>query len=287
MSFAFIQAEKAHYPVRVLCAVLAVSPSGYYAWQGRPRVPPRVRADRGVRVHLRALHAQYRSYGSPRLHAALRAAGTRIGRKRVIRLMQAEQLRGRPHRRFHVTTPVDRGAVYAPNRVQQQFRAPAPNRVWTSDITALPTGDGWVYLAVVLDLYSRRIVGWAVRPTLATALIIDAFEMAVARRHPAPGVVLHSDRGCQYTSETYQAHLRQHGVVGSMSGTGNCFDNAPTESFFRTLKVEIADRCYWPTRRDAGAAVATFIERYYNRERLHSSLGYQSPVAFETAMKVA
>jgi transposase InsO family protein len=287
VSFAVIQAEKAHYPVRMLCAVLGVSPSGYYAWQGRAPVTPRVRADRGVRLHLRAIHAANRSYGSPRLHAALRAAGTRIGRKRVIRLMQAEQLRGRPHRRFHVTTQVDRGAVYAPNRLQQQFQVAEPNRVWTSDITALPTGDGWLYLAVVLDLYSRRIVGWATRPTLATDLVVAAFEMAVARRRPAPGVVLHSDRGCQYTSETYQARLRRYGVVGSMSGTGNCFDNAPTESFFRTLKVEIADRCSWPTRRDAGAAVATFIEQYYNRTRLHSSLGYHSPLAFETATRAA
>jgi transposase InsO family protein len=280
--FEFILAEKAHYPVRTLCEVLEVSASGYYAWRGRPLISPRIRANRGLRAQIRAIHAQSRQrYGSPRIHAVLQAAGTRIGRKRVIRLMQAEQLRGRPHRRFRVMTTVgDPSAAPAPNRLQQAFRVSAPNRVWTADITALPTGEGWAYLAIVLDLYARCVVGWAVRATLETDLVAAALEMAVGRRRPPPGLVHHSDRGRQYTSERYQRALRAHGMICSMSRPGNCFDNAPTESFFRTLKVEL-EPGYWSTRTAAGDAVVDFIERFYNTERLHSSLNYLSPVAFE------
>jgi putative transposase len=282
VSFAFILAEKAHYPVARLCDVLDVSRSGYYAWRGRPLVTPRVRANRRLRTRIRILHAESRRrYGSPRIHAALCAAGEHVGRNRVIHLMRAEHLRGRPHRRFHVTTRRDALAAPAPNRLQQQFAASAPNRVWTADITAIPTREGWLYLAVVLDLYSRRIVGWAVRPTLETDLVCAALQMALRRRRVRAGVVHHSDRGSQYTSDAYQALLRHRGLICSMSGTGNCFDNAPTESFFRTLKVEIDETCDWQTRDAATAAIADFIERFYNTTRLHSSLGYQSPASFE------
>ena len=282
MTFAFILAEKAHYSVRAMCAVLEVSPSGYYAWRGRPLITPQVRADRGLRRRIRAIHTTSRGrYGSPRIHHALQAEGERLGRNRVIRLMRAEQLRGRPHRRFRVTTHADPAAAPAPNLLNQVFQAVAPNRVWTADITAIPTGQGWVYLAVLLDLYARRVVGWAIRPQMDTELVCAAWHMALARRRPPPGLVHHSDRGSQYTSDRYQRVLREHGVTFSMSRPGNCFDNAPTESFFRTLKVEIGDDCYWPTRRAATSAIAEFIERFYNLERLHSSLGYQSPAAFE------
>jgi transposase InsO family protein len=286
VTFAFILAEKAHYPVRTLCAVLAVSASGYYAWRGRPVCPPQVRANRGLRTRIRVLHAESRGrYGSPRIHQALRAAGERVGRNRVIRLMRADHLRGRPHRRFRVTTDADPQAVPAPNLLNQVFQATAPNRVWTADITAIPTGDGWLYLAILLDLYSRRVVGWAARPTLETELVCAAWAMACGRRHPARGLVHHSDRGCQYTSDRYQALLRAQGVTCSMSRRGNCFDNAPTESFFRTLKVEL-DGDVWPTRQAATHAVADFIERFYNTRRLHSSLGYHSPAAFEARRAV-
>ena len=282
MTFAFILAEKAHYPVRTMCEVLEVSRSGYYAWRGRPLITPQVRADRGLRARIRAIHAASRErYGSPRIHRALQADGERLGRNRVIRLMRAEQLRGRPWRRFRVTTQADPTAAPAPNRLKQKFRTTGPNRVWTADITALPTGEGWLYLAVLLDLYSRRIVGWAIRPSLETDVVEAALHMAVCRRQPRPGLVHHSDRGSQYTSDAYQRLLRNHGIICSMSRAGNCFDNAPTESFFRTLKVEIADQCYWPTRRAAIRATADFIERFYNRERLHSALHYQSPSTFE------
>jgi transposase InsO family protein len=283
VTFEFILTEKAHYPVRTMCAVLNVSPSGYYAWRGRPLISPQVRVNRGLRARIRAIYAaSHGGYGSPRVHKALQAEGERLGRNRVIRLMRADQLRGRPHRRFRVTTTqADPAATPAPNLLNQVFQAPAPNRVWTADITAIPTGEGWLYLAVLLDLYSRRVVGWALRSTMDTELVCAAWHMALGRRRPPRGLVHHSDRGSQYTSDRYQRLLGAHGVTFSMSRRGNCFDNAPTESFFRTLKVELDDDGYWPTRRAATRAIADFIERFYNRERLHSSLNYQSPAAFE------
>jgi putative transposase len=265
-----------------MCAVLGVSASGYYAWRGRPLIPPRVQANRALRLHIRVIHAESRGrYGSPRVHRALRAAGTRVGRNRVIRVMRADHLHGRPTRRFRRTTETDPTARPAPNLLAQVFAAPAPNRVWTADITALPTAEGWLYLAVLLDLYSRRIVGWAVSAASATDLVCAAWRMAIARRSPGRNLIHHSDRGCQYTSAQYQTLLRAHGVTCSMSRQGNCFDNAPTESFFRTLKVEL-DHAVWPTRHAAGRAVADFIERFYNTQRLHSTLGYHTPASFET-----
>lgn len=280
-------AEKAHYPVRTMCEVLGVSRSGFYAWRGRPLIPAQVDANRGLRVQIRAIHrASQGRYGSPRVHAALQANGQRVGRHRVMRLMRVDGLHGRPRRRFRVTTHRDPHALYAPNVLQQQFVVAAPNRVWTADITALPTAEGWLYLAVLLDLYSRRVVGWALRPSLETELVAAAWRMAVARRHPRPGLIHHSDRGCQYTSERYQQLLRQAGARCSMSGRGNCFDNAPTESFFRTLKVEL-DESRWPSRSAAARAIAAYIEVFYNRERLHSRLGYLSPVRFEQQANVA
>jgi len=255
VTFAFILAEKAHYSVRMLCEVLGVSPSGYYAWRGRPLIPPQVHANRGLGARIRAIHAEsHGRYGSLRVHKVLQEEGERLGRNRVIRLMRAAQLRGRPHRRFRVTTQADPAAMPAPNLLKQVFQTAAPNQVWTADITAIPTGEGWLYLAVLLDLYSRRVVGWAVRPTLETELVCAAWRLASERRQPAAGLIHHSDRGCQYTSDRYQTLLRTHHVRCSMSRRGNCFDNAPTESFFRTLKVEIDAGCYWPTRRAATAA---------------------------------
>jgi putative transposase len=286
--FEFVLAEKAHYPVRTMCAVLGVSPSGYYAWRGRPLISPQVRANQRLRARIRVIHAESKQrYGSPRIHATLQASGEHVGRNRVIRLMRTEQLRGRPRRRFRHTTQADATAPTAPNRVNQVFQVTKPNTLWTGDITAIPTGEGWLYLAVLLDLYSRRVVGWAVRPTLETELVCAAWHMAVARRQPGRGLIHHSDRGSQYTSESYQALLRAQGVICSMSRPGNCFDNAPTESFFRTLKVEIDDQCYWPTRRAATRAIAEFIERFYNTERLHSTLNYRSPAVFESSTHAA
>lgn len=280
-------AEKAHYPIRVMARVLGVTAGGYYAWRGRPLIPPQVRRNDALRRRIRVIHAESRgTYGSPRVLRALRDQGERVGRNRIIRLMRHAQLQGRPRRRFRVTTQTDATAAPAPNRLARQFAVDAPNRVWAGDLTALPTAQGWLYLAVVLDLWSRRVVGWAVRATLETEVVMAAWHMAVGRRQTTPSLH-HSDRGCQYTSDAYQQLLTRHHVVCSMSRRGNCWDNAPVESFFRSLKVELVPEILWPTRAIAAAAVHDYIERFYNTERLHSSLDYQSPAQFERRTQVA
>lgn len=287
MTFAFIATEKAAYPIRVLCRTLGVSPSGFYAWQTRPAPSPRQQYDVGLRHQLRLEHRASRgTYGSPRLHQVLRQAGHRIGRNRVIRLMRVEGLRGRAARRFRTTTVADPHAQPATNHLARRFTVTVPNRVWAADITAMPTRDGWLYLAVLVDLWSRRIVGWALRPTLAADVVCAALQVAVARRAWRRGLLHHSDRGAQYTSDRYQALLRAHGFRCSMSRPGNCYDNAPVESFFRTLKTELGSLAQ-ATRRHATTAVADYIERFYNRERLHSRLNYQSPATFEASWKAA
>jgi transposase InsO family protein len=261
--------------------VLQVSPSGYYAWRGRPLITPQVRANAALRRRLCVVHAaSHGTYGSPRLQRALRAEGTRVGRNRIIRLMRVDHLEGRPRKRFRVTTTPDPTAVARPNILQRRFAVPAPNRAWAADITAVSTREGWLYVAVVLDLYSRRVVGWAVRPTLASDVALAALQLALGRRVPPPGLLHHSDRGTQYTSVVYQRLLQQHGLRCSRSRPGNCYDNAPVESFFHTLKNEIGERS-WPSRRAATQALAEYIERFYNRERLHSTLNYRSPARFE------
>jgi transposase InsO family protein len=220
------------------------------------------------------------------LHQVLRQAGHRISRKRVIRLMHVDGLRGRCRRRFRATTAIDPGAQPASNVLARRFAAAAPNRVWAADITAIPTHAGWLYLAVVLDLWSRRIVGWALRPTIETDVVCAALQLAVGRRAWRRGLLHHSDRGAQYTSDRYQALLRTHGFRCSMSRPGNCYDNAPVESFFRTLKTELGPQTQ-ATRREAATAIADYIERFYNRERLHSTLHYHSPATFEVTWKAA
>ena len=285
MTFAFLQAERATYTVRAMCRALGVSPSGFYAWQRRPECA-RLQTDRRLRLELRVAHAESGgSYGSPRLQRALLARGHQVGRRRVRRLMRAEHLRGRPRRRFRATTVVDPTAGAAQNHLAQRFTTRRRNEVWVADITALPTRQGWLYLAVQLDLYSRRIVGWALDTTLETRLVMTAWDRAVARRGTAPRMH-HSDRGVQYTSAAYQAALRRHGVRCSMSGRGNCYDNAVVESFFRTLKVDL-DYRVWPTRAEAARAVAAYIDGFYNTRRLHSTLNYRSPAQFEQRLRTA
>jgi len=287
VTFAFIGAEKATYSVRLLCRTLGVSASGFYAWQARPALSRRHRQDDALRQHLRVAHQASRGvYGSPRLRHVLRQAGQRVGRNRVMRLMRAEGLHGRVRRRFRATTVSDAMAAPAPNQLAQRFTVAAPNRVWAADITAIPTREGWLYLAVLLDLWSRRVVGWALRPTIETDVICAALHVALARRVWRRGVLHHSDRGAQYTSDRYQALLRIHGFQCSMSRAGNCYDNAAVESFFRTLKLELGSQAA-ATRRQAATAIADYIERFYNRERLHSTLHYQSPADFEATWKAA
>ena len=256
-----------------------MSASGFYAWQRRP-ASARERADRRICVHLRAAHtASDGTYGSPRLHHQLQATGLSVGRNRIIRLMRREQLVGRPRKRFRVTTEADATAACAPNHLDQTFTTARPNDVWAADITAIPTTDGWLYLAVLLDLFSRRIVGWALASTLDTSLVLTAWQRALVRRRQPPRLH-HSDRGGQYTSARYQDELARHRVRCSMSRRGNCFDNAVVESFFRTLKIDL-DRRLRTTRVEAAQRIAHYIDGFYNTQRLHSTLGYLSPAAFE------
>lgn len=281
MRFAFIQAEKAGFPVSALCRALGVSRPGFYAWQTRPE-PVRVREDRGLAVEVAAIHAEsHRCYGSPRVHAELRARGRRTSRKRVARLMRCGGLTGRRRSHFRTTTDSTHGLRPARNLLDRQFAAASPNRRWVTDITFISTHEGWVYLAAILDLFSRRVVGWAMSDRLTTPLALEALTMALAQRRPEPGLLHHSDRGAQYASEEYRALLARHGVVGSMSRRADCWDNAVAESFFATLKVELGHGRHWPTRAQARRAIFDYIEFFYNPRRRHSSLGYLSPMAFE------
>jgi putative transposase len=287
VSFAFIDAKKATFPVRALCRALAVTPSGYYAWRARPPAA-RVEQDRHLTTHLRMVHAESRrTYGRPRLHRALRSQGLRVGDKRVRRLMRAAGLIARGARRFRVTTDSRFTDAVAPNRLNRAFAVAQPNRVWAGDITALWTQEGWLYLAVLIDLASRRVVGWAVRASLETDLILAALHMALNRRRIRPGIIHHSDQGSQYASHAYQRVLNAFGFIGSMSRRGNCWDNAPVESFFSSLKAELLPDHPWTTHQDAHAALADHLEVFYNRRRLHSALRYQSPADFEARWKVA
>jgi transposase InsO family protein len=279
--YRFVQEEKAAFPVALLCRVLQIARSAYYAW-ARRGVSARAQADATLATQIAAVHARSRrTYGAPRVHAALRAQGTRCGRKRVARLMRAAGLVGCHRRRRVRTTVADPAHTPAPNLVARDFAAPAPDRLWCGDITYVPTREGWLYLAVLLDAHSRRVVGWAMADHLRTELALDALAMALARRRPGAGLVHHTDRGCQYTAAAYRDALTAHGLVCSMSRSGNCLDNAMAESFFATLKAELVDDRRWPTRAAARTAIFAWVEVWYNRQRRHSALNYQSPATFE------
>lgn len=283
MRYSFIQGQAHVFPVRVLCAVLQVSPSGYYAWRAR-KPSARAGEDARLREQILTLHrASAGTYGSPRLYQTLRQAPHRetCGRHHVARLMREAGVVGRPPRRFRVTTVADPRLPVAANHLDRQFRPPALNQVWASDLTYLPTGEGWLYLAVVMDLASRRIVGWAMDTTLAATLPLRALQMALQARQPAPGLLHHSDRGSQYASAVYQQLLAEHGAIPSMSRQGNCWDNAPVESFFHTLKGECLQGRTFRTRAEARQAIFPYMEVWYNRQRLHSTLGYRSPEQYE------
>jgi putative transposase len=286
VTFAFIAAEKAQFPIRVLCRALDVSPSGYYAAQQRPP-SARTQRDTALLRRLHVLHADSRrTYGRPRLRRALRQAGFHVGDRRVRRLMRAGGLVARGRRRYRVTTDSRHDAPVAPNHLARAFTVTRPNRVWAGDITALWTTEGWLYLAVLLDLASRRVVGWAADATMDTELSLAALRQALTRRRIRRGLLHHSDRGVQYASARYQALLRQHGMRVSMSRKGNCWDNSVVESFFRTLKTELHPMT-WPTRAEARRAIVDYIECFYNRQRLHSTLDYRTPAAFEARFKTA
>ncbi len=288
MRFTAIQEEKANYPVAMLCRVLEVSRAGYYAWEGR-ETSARQKADAALVERIRQVHeSSRRTYGSPRVRAELKAQGQRVGRHRVARLMRRAGLRARRRRRFVHTTDSKHGLPVAPNVLARDFNPPAPDRAWATDITYVPTREGWLYLAVVLDLFSRRVIGWAMDSRIDRHLVLSALDMALKSRRPPAGLVHHSDRGSQYACADYQRALAARGIRCSMSRKGNCWDNAVVESFFSTLKTELVHDRDFPTRESAKAALFEFIEVFYNRQRRHSALGYVSPVEFEkTASQVS
>ena len=283
MRFRLIAEEKANYPVVVLCEVLQVRRSGFYAWLKR-EPSARARSNTAARVHIRTVYRRHKGrYGYPRIYRELQGQGMRVGRHRIARLMRLEGLRGTSKRRFRLTTNSKHGHPIAPNRLRRRFKARRPNQVWLSDITYIPTTEGFLYLSCFLDLYSRRIVGWAIDETLEAAATCKALLRASAHRLPPRGLTVHSDRGVQYAGGDFQRLLRQRGYVCSMSRKGNCWDNAPMESFFGTLKRELPLQKPWTNKQAAEADIAAYLT-YYNQERRHSALGYLSPLVYEAKL---
>ena len=282
MKYAFIHDHLGAYPVRVCCRVLAVSPGGYYDWLGRPvNAHQRRRHELLERVRL-VLAASRGRYGSPRVCRQLQAEGVAVCENTVARLMHAAGLRAKSKRTFVPrTTDSAHDQPVAANVLARQFQADRPNAKWAGDITYIPTAEGWLYLAGVIDLFSRRIVGWSMADHLETDLVAEALRMALSRRHPEAGLVHHSDRGVQYASDRYQGLLAENGIAVSMSGKGDCWDNAVMESFWATLKTELVHHERYATREEARRSIFEYIEVFYNRQRLHSSLGYVSPERFE------
>jgi putative transposase len=281
-TYRFISAEKARTPVSMACRWLGVSRSGYYAWATRAP-SQRALTDAWLTERIRAVHEAHRGvYGAPRIHADLRLAhGVRVSRKRVERLMRAAGISGLVRRKRGRTTISVPGVRVADDLVERRFRPDAPNVLWIADVTYLRTWEGWLYLAAVQDAYSRRIVGWSMADHMRSELVVDALQMAVSRRRPAPGLIHHSDQGSQYVSLAFGQAARDAGIARSMGSKGDCYDNAVAESFFATLKKELVHRRSWPTRRELTSEVFEYLEAFYNRARRHSTLGYFSPVDYE------
>jgi putative transposase len=281
VKFARIDAEKTQWPIEVQCDVLGVSRSGYYAWKGRPEAP-RATTDAELVVEIKAAHKTGRgAYGSPRVHRELRANGRCVGKKRVERLMRREGIVGRKKRRFRRTTDSNHPDPIAPNILDRNFEVGLPNTAWVTDVTYVWTQEGWLYLAAILDLYSRRVVGWAASASNDRALALDALARATATRKPAVGLLHHSDRGSVYASADYGDALTKIGATKSMSRKANCWDNAVAESFFATIKGEMIDHEQYETRAEAIMAIDDYIECFYNTRRRHSAIGYVSPIEFE------
>jgi putative transposase len=279
--YEFIKQNRKRFPVRRLCAMMRVSSSGYYAWRKRP-VSQRARENAALMIEISDIHKKSReSYGSPRVHKELLARGHRLSRHRVARLMRHGNIVAKQKRKRKITTNSRHNYPVAPNLLDRNFTAEGPNKKWVTDITYIRTAEGWLYLAVVMDLFSRMIVGWAMDATMSAALVKRAFEMAVSRRKPPKGLLHHSDRGTQYASELYRSLLADYHVRVSMSRTGNCYDNAVAESFFSTLKREQVDEQDYLTRQQAKTDIFRYIEGFYNPERRHSTLDYLSPAQFE------
>ena len=281
MKFQFIAEHSQQYSITLLCQALDVSVSGYYAWCQR-EVSEHQREDARLSAEIQQIFLEHRQvYGSPRIHAVLKARGVHCSRKRVVRLMQQLGISAQVKRSRKPTTKSDPRARFAPNRLNREFLAEEPNSKWVTDTKAIETGEGWLYLAVIVDLFSRMVVGWAMAAREDEQLVELALRMALATRRPATGLLHHSDRGSEFTSDRYQALLREAGFEVSMSRTGDCYDNAAMESFFATLTKECTDRVRFQTRQEARSAIFEYLECFYNPVRLHSTLQYVSPVAFE------
>lgn len=282
MRFRFVRDHAGWFSVGKMCRVLEVSRGGYYAWLTRPE-SRRARANRRLLVNIKAVfRANKEVYGSPRVHCELRAQGIACGRNRVVRLMRAHGLRAKQSKKFRpVTTQSAHTLPVAPNVLGRNPAVSRADQAWAADITYIPTREGWLYLAVVLDLFNRGVIGWAMRKDLSRQVVVRALAMALGRRKPAAGLIHHSDRGSQYASGEYQGLLAAHGIVCSMSRKGDCYDNAVVESFFHTLKTEQVHHRDYATRREAEADIFEYIEVFYNHRRRHSALGYLSPAEFE------
>ena len=283
MRYAFIERHGESYPLQMLCAALQVSDSGFTSWQ-RSDGPKKWLSDGELLKRIREIHEETKAaYGSPRIYQELKGLGIPVSKGRVERLMRENDLRGRHKRRFKATTDSKHTLPVAPNRLEQNFATERPDQVWTADITYVATAEGWLYLAIVLDLYTRQIVGWAMRERMTKELVIDALRMAWFRRRPPPGLIHHSDRGSQYCSHDFQKQLVAYGMLASMSRKGNCWDNATSESFFNSLKNERVHGSRYETRDAARADLFDYVEVFYNRSRRHSALGGQSPATVYAA----
>ena len=284
MKFGFVKEHRRIWPAGLICRVLGVSRSGFFAWLKRG-ISRRRQRRQELAVKVRAVHREHRGvYGSPRVCAALNAQGEKVCRHTVARVMREQEIRARVKKRFvPCTTNGNHRNSVADNVLDRDFTAQQPNRKWAADITYVPTGEGWLYMAAVIDLCSRKIVGWSMAAHMEAELVNDALEMALARRRPKQGLLHHSDRGVQYACDDYQGLLAEHGITCSMSGKGDCWDNAMMESFWATLKTELIHLQSYATRSKARQSIFEYIEVFYNRKRLHSSLGYVSPESFEAA----
>ena len=279
--YELVHADRASTPVALACRVAGVSRSGYYQWRSRC-TSERKRRDIALAAEIRDIHGEHKGrYGSPRIHRELRARGRRVGRKRVARLMRESGLRGRFPRRFRRTTDSRHGHRIAPNVLERNFESRAPNEVWVGDITYVPTTEGWLFLAVLLDLFSRRIVGWAMSDHIDTELALSALRMAINEREPTPGLIHHTDRDVRYASDEYQAELTRHGMQPSMSRRADCWDNAVAESVFATLEKELLSTAHLKTRAETRGAIAQYIDDYYNTRRRHSFIDYATPLEYE------
>jgi len=284
--YEFIRAEKARYPVSLLCRVLRVARSGFYAWLSGGESKRELRDRKLLPLIREAFEASRQTYGSRRVHAELRARKVPCSRRTIERLMREAGIRPPRRRKFRKTTDSDHPYTTAANLLGRDFSSPEPNRRWSTDITYVWTMEGWLYLAVVLDLFSRRVVGWSMRKGLGRELVLSALQMALYGRSPGAGLLHHSDRGSQYASDDYQKELEERGIVCSMSRKGDCWDNAVVESFFATLKRDLIEGCCFATRAQAMQAIFEYIEVFYNRQRRHSYLGYLSPEQFENAAEM-